>query len=335
MAPNSQIASGRRSVVLWLGLATLVLGGLSGWARAETPVAFSARLEESIRRVEDARERGAPLDDPDVHFPAQEELTLGRGTVAVDHTSLRAEWRAIPRAGDLRREALGRLCERLRAVRGELAAAQAVADRGGGDPPPRWREELSRILARPEFTKREAQVHLLDQAVAWLLDKLGAFFPWKTAQAVSRVIDWIVYLVAGAALLALAVVLVRVAIPLFRRDVPFRRAASAEPETARETPEALLALAETRSRADDFRGAAQAMFCWMLATLHRTGRLDYDPALTNREHLARLRTEGTARTAFAELAEEFELVWYALRPVSRDDYDGFRGRCVALAGGRP
>jgi hypothetical protein len=100
----------------------------------------------------------------------------------------------------------------------------------------------------------------------------------------------------------------------------------------------LLALAEARTRAGDFRGAVQALFRWMLLALHRAGRLDYDPALTNREHLARLKADPGVRAAFEDLSRQFELACYALCPVEPEAYAAFRAGCRRLGGapeGRP
>lgn len=323
MAPDCRIA-------FRIGCAALAVVGLFGGAAAETLSPLAARLAEGLRAVEAARDRTAPLPDPDGLFPARDVVALGAETVTLDHASLRAEWRAVPAAGEARRDALDRLQERLRAVQSELAAA----DRTGGDPPPRWREQLAEVLSQPEFQTREAQPSVLDQVARWLLDWLASLLPQGTARAVGRLTDWVVHALAGAALLALALLLVRVAIPLFRRDRPAATAGVPGAAARGETPETLLALAEEQRAAGDFRGAVQAMFRWMLATLHQAGRLDYDPALTNREHLARLRADGTARATFAELAGEFEVAWYALRPVSPEAYAGFRSRCLAVAGGR-
>jgi hypothetical protein len=331
---TSVIASGRCRLALLIGLGALVLVGLGAGAAAGSALPFAARLDEGLRAVEAARDRGAPLPDPDALFPPEEELSLGTRTVRVDHESLRGEWRAVPASGDARRQALDRLHERLRAVHGELSAAQAAAGRGGGDPPVRWREQLSEVLSRPEFKMQEAQPNLFEQVAAWILDALAALLPQGASQAVGRVMEWVVRVLAGAALVALAVILVRVAGPLFRWDQRLGRGRAPDTEARRETPEALLALAEAKRRAGDFRGAMQAMFRWLLTTLHQAGRLDYDPALTNREHLARLQADGAALATFVELSGQFELAWYALRPVGSEDYVGFRNRCVELAGGR-
>jgi hypothetical protein len=109
-----------------------------------------------------------------------------------------------------------------------------------------------------------------------------------------------------------------------------------EPATAgdAETPEGLWAQAEVRAAAGDFRGAFQATFRWLLVRLHRDGRIAYDPALTNREHLGRLRGDTPLWTGFADLANRFELAWYALRPVGPNEYGEFRAACEAMVGGR-
>jgi hypothetical protein len=206
---------------------------------------------------------------------------------------------------------------------------------GGITPPQGWREKLSTILTRPEFRKREARESLLARAWKWVLDTLGSLLPQGTSRAIAKVAGWVVYTLAGLAFVTLVGVLIRATLPLFRRGGAGETGKPTVPPTAPETPESLLALAEQRNRAGDLRGAVQAIFRWLLLSLQRAGRLEYDPALTNREHLARLQADAASRTAFAEVSAEFEVVWYALRPVNREAFGAFRSRCFDLAGGRP
>ena len=204
----------------------------------------------------------------------------------------------------------------------------------GPPPAPGWREKLAEILSRPEFKKEEARQGLLEQVLKWLRDKFGFDFSIGRSGAFNRIVGWILYILAGAAALFVLVVLARAALPLFRRDRPGGPSGGPSAPAPPETPEDLLALAEARTRAGDLRGAVQAMFRWLLLCLHRAGRLEYDPALTNREHLPRLKTDAPGRAAFAELSGQFERVWYALGTLTAEEYAAFRGRCQQLAGGR-
>ena len=341
-------------------LLTLLGAGLAGGAPAAlagSVEGLAARLDEAVHQVDTARDGGPPLGDPGALFPETEEVTWGTEAIRVDHASLRAEWQAVPGEGEARRAALERLRHRLAAVRAELGGPGSGAGAAGrapggapgtppdgrdatagavpGEPPPAgWREKLTEILSRPEFKKQAARESLLARLLQWLRDKLNALLPQGTGQTAGKIVGWIVKVLAGAAILALLAVLVRAALPLFRGER--RAAASPGPAAAArpETPETLLALAEARTRAGDLRGAVQASFRWVLLTLHLAGRLEYDPSLTNREHLARLKADAVGRAAFAELCGQFELVWYALRAVSREEYAAFRTRCQELARGR-
>jgi hypothetical protein len=311
----------------------------AGPVAAATVGDLAARYVQAIQQIEGARDQGTPLADPGPLFPEREAVDAAGGVLHVDHASLRAEWRAVPAAGDARRQALDRLRSRLQAVLAELSAAEVPAAGPGAAAearplPPGWRETLTAVLQGPEFTRRQARESPLEQLIKWLLDKLASLFPEGTSKAVGGVVRWIVYALAALAFLALLVLLVRVAWPLLRRERPGPAERAVEPPVA-ETPESLLALAESRRRAGDLRGAIQALFRWLLVTLHRAGRLDYDPALTNREHLTRLSADARTRAAFAELAAEFELAWYAQRPVSPEAFGAFRSRCATLGGGRP
>jgi hypothetical protein len=168
----------------------------------------------------------------------------------------------------------------------------------------------------------------------WLREKLGFLFPRGTTQTVGRALGGFLYVLAGATLLVVLVLLVRAALPLFSRDRRSPRPQAGTAAASVETPESLLALADARSRVGDLRGAAQAIYRWMLLGLHRTGRLDYDPALTNREHLARLKADARVRTVFERLSRQFELVWYGFHPVASEEFAAFRAECQRLAKGQ-
>jgi hypothetical protein len=325
-------------------------------AGAETIAGLAARLDEAIRVVDAVRDGNASPGDVGGLFPENEEVSWNDQTIQIQHTGLRAEWQAVPAEGGARRQALDRFRARLAAVRAELGPAgpgptasgptaggspsgvsPGQAARHGGEvvppPPRRWRERLTEILSRPEFRKQEARESLLAMLIKWLEDKLGFLLPSGAGRVLNKVFGWIIYLLAGAAVLFVLFVLVRVALPLLRLDRREVRPGAVGAPGQPDTPEGLLALADARSRGEDWRGAVQAMFRWLLLRLHLAGRLDYDPALTNREHLVRLSADSGARAAFAELAAQFELAWYALRPVPAEEYAQFRARCQHLAEG--
>ena len=301
--------------------------------RAETPGNLTGRLDEAIRQVEVARDRGEPLADAGALFPETEEVAGPGGTMQVDHTSLQAEWKGVPAEGSTRPESLERLRHRLVAVRVAMTPAGAAV--GTGAPPlTGWREKLSQVLSRPEFKKRQPGEDWRLRVMQWLREKLGFLFPRGTTRTVSSALSGILYVLAGVTLLVVLVLLVRAALPLLTRD---RRTARAQVPAAPakvDTPESLLALADARTRAGDLRGAAQALFRWMLLGLHRAGRLEYDPALTNREHLARLKADTGVRVTFERLSRQFELVWYGFQPVAPEELAAFRAECRRLAGGQ-
>jgi hypothetical protein len=310
----------------WILAAALLSVSLP--VRAETSGTLTGRLDEAIRQVEAAREGGGPLADPGALFPEIEEAAGPGGMMQVDHASLRAEWKSIPAEGKGRGESLERLRHRLLAVRAEMTPAGIA---GGPQPLTGWREKLSQILSRPEFEERQPEEDWRVRVMQWLRQRVGSLFPRATTRMVGGALSGILYVLAGVTLLIVLVLLVRVALPLLMRD---RGTARTQAPAKIETPESLLALADARTRAGDLRGAAQALFRWMLLGLHRAGRLEFDPALTNREHLARLRTDSRGRAAFERLSRQFELVWYGFQPVLPEDLAAFRVECQRLAGGR-
>ncbi len=306
--------------VFWLFLSSPNAGAASS---------FPDRLDEAIRQVEAAIDRDAPLADPAPLFPEHEEIPGPQGgALRVDHASLRDEWNAVPLGGAARREALARLRQRLIAVRVETSGAAATAE-----PPSGWREKLATVLASPDFKKRETTEDWRMSLMKWLAEKLGFLLPRVKLPTTGLLAGWVLYALAGGTLVAALVVLLRAALPLFTR----RRAAPQSVPTAVDTPESatsLLALADARTRSGDLRGAAQAIFRWMLVGLQQAGRLPYDPALTNREHLNRLRADAGVRATFERVASQFDLVWYGCRPITSTELTAFRADCVHLTGGR-
>jgi hypothetical protein len=328
-----RIMAHARNLGIFLGVLAGLLSSVPAMARSQTSGTFAERLDEAIRQVETAYERDVPLPDPDALFPETEEVIGPGDAMQVDHTGLRAEWKGVPAEGEARRESLDRLRHRLLAVRAETPSTDAVES--GVSPPTGWREKLAEVLSRSEFKKRETEEDWRVRLLRWLRDKLGFLFPRKTTLVVGDALRWIIYILAAATLLAALFVLVRAALPLLTRDRRAVKGSAPSGPTQVETQEALRALADSRARAGDFRGAAQAIFRWMLLGLHRAGRLEYDPALTNREHLARLKTDAAARGAFERLCWQFELVWYGFHPVAAEEFVAFRTECLRVAGGRP
>jgi len=322
-----------RPLGILIYLFTGVLLCLHAPNQAEAAGSFAERLAEAIRQVEAAREHGTSLGDPSGLFPETEEVMGPGGSVRVDHASLREEWRAVPAGGPARRESLERLRHRLVAVRAEMASTQFAAV-AGASPPAGWQEKLSEVMSRTEFKKRQLEEDWRDRLLQWLREKLGLLLPRSTREAIGSLGGWILYGLAGVTLAVILVVLVRAALPLLTSDRSGSRGLSPSGPKQPETQETLLALADASTRAGDFRGAARAIFRWMLLGLHRSGRLEYDPALTNREHLTRLTSEGGLRVTFEQLSNQFELIWYGFHPVAPEELAVFRAECQHLAGGR-
>jgi hypothetical protein len=327
MALLSHRRAGRALVRLLLVLGILTLPLLSP-ASGEAVTDLRSRLDEAIRVVDTAISEGGALPDPDALFPTADEVRTGEVVYTVDHGSLRAEWGRVARDPAKRREALERLRRRLVAVRAELDRSPAASP----GPPTGWQERLAEVMARPELSKKEVQEPLYVTILRWLAERLGFLFPETVRKEAGKVTTWIVLLLAAVALLLAVVTLIRTVAPGFRRNRTVPATPASRPE-APETPEGARAAATARAAAGDFRGALQAAFRWVLLSLHRRGQLDYEPALTNRQHLRRLTAESSVRTAFERLTRDYDAAWYGLRPVAAEEYADFERRCRTVAGG--
>jgi hypothetical protein len=69
------------------------------------------------------------------------------------------------------------------------------------------------------------------------------------------------------------------------------------------------------AREGDYRRAARLLYLSALLWLDESGRLPYQRALTNREHLDRLAGSPALREAMRPVVETFDRVWYGETPL--------------------
>ena len=160
---------------------------------------------------------------------------------------------------------------------------------------------------------------LARRAIGWLYDLIG-----RPSQAVLEDLE----IALGLALaLVLALVLGRGVRERIRRETAVVAAASA----ARERPEDHLRAADEAVRAGRFRDAIHALYQYALSSLAASEAIRYDPALTDRELLARAAALAHAEQLRA-LVELHERVWFGLRHADVDL--ATRARALAVEAGR-
>ena len=214
---------------------------------------------------------------------------------------------ALLRAGD------DRSLERASGMLAETIASIPLGSVGGIDPT-RARSVLDATLASSDFRRQpswtDALAELLRDALAALFPDLRAptFTNLQVAIALSGIVTLLIVIVATNATRGLRAKITREAILASARAADQPQAA----DRLREADEAI--------RAGRLRDALRALFLGALAGLEEHGGIRVDPALTDREILAR--AAGSPRAGeLSSLVALYEPAWYGVREPTRSDVD--------------
>ncbi|MBC7870493.1 MAG: DUF4129 domain-containing protein [Chitinophagaceae bacterium] len=104
----------------------------------------------------------------------------------------------------------------------------------------------------------------------------------------------------------------------------------AAPEDDPITSAAALDRAAESQTAQDYRAAIRYLYLSSLLLLDERGVIDYDPSLTNREHLEQVRPRREIFELLSAIVSLFDRVWYGFAPVDEALYQGFRQRVERL-----
>nr|WP_255603998.1 DUF4129 domain-containing protein [Oscillochloris sp. ZM17-4] len=116
---------------------------------------------------------------------------------------------------------------------------------------------------------------------------------------------------------------------LRRALAPTARLRDDDPEAGLSAGDAALN-ASALARSGDYRRAARLLYLSSLLWLDERGRLRYDRALTNREHLDRLGDDPALRERLRPVVETFDRVWYGDMPLDATGYAAYEGEVAAL-----
>jgi hypothetical protein len=168
---------------------------------------------------------------------------------------------------------------------------------------------LDEVLARREFQRRDAARggdELRRLILAWIESLLSPLFGRDRAGGLlPRVIAWTVSI---GALIALGLWLFRLRLPSrVSRPVPVA-------VTPRLTSREWAARARAALQQGDAREAIRCAYHAALFHLEEQGVWRVDDSRTPREYLSLLRVQDARHAALADLAREFERVWYAAQP---------------------
>jgi uncharacterized protein DUF4129 len=303
--------------------AVAAVGLLSSWtvtARAQTPaptpgVEFVAALHDAL----DALPPGAsvPQDDPAldrVRAPLQLARQLAPSPAAVD---------AI--IADANRDPV-----ELTAMRQQLQtliAAVELPPNSGAEDPAAAKHALHDVYAQGQFSglgKRPGNNDLLGR----IGEGIVSFFRWLAGHTVGALGLLPTLIIAG---LILAAIIAFVVLALHRSGsarvggrlggAPLPRGVDAEDEWR---------LATAAAERGEHREAVRHAFRSALLAVAEKGRLQVDASQTTSELLARARGDADLVAALAPAADCFERAWYSGRPVSAQDWEVARERCLAV-----
>jgi hypothetical protein len=166
------------------------------------------------------------------------------------------------------------------------------------------------------------------QPVARVIDTITRFL-WNVIRwPFDRLFDLLQRFAAGPAfkplVVGLGLLTVAGVILLYRRGLRAAIVAQAElaaaPEALPLTAAEAIAAAQAHAAAGRHREACHFIFLSTLLWIEERGRVQFDRAATNREHLARLAREPALAAALAPVVARFDHLWYGQDRVTDSDY---------------
>jgi len=233
---------------------------------------------------------------------ATDAITLADGTrLPIDDAALAARLDGVPAVD----EALASIDARIAAV----DRASRPADLTG----PNADARLAQILR--DRATAPTQPSLLELVAGWIVERIGDVVRALARAGVS--VDFLPYAIAGVgvgtALIVLAI-LGRGVRERIRREAVIR----GQVGVAAADPTVHLRLADAALAAGRLREALHELYLYALGSLAARETLRFDPALTDRELLAR--AAGIAEIgALRSLVTLHERVWFGLKPAHDDD----------------
>ena len=88
--------------------------------------------------------------------------------------------------------------------------------------------------------------------------------------------------------------------------------------------------AENLAQQGRFLDGVRSLYLAVLAYLHRSNRIRYEPTRTNGEYLDQLRSHRPLQDSFRGLTGIFELKWYGERTCGSDDFASCRQLAEAI-----
>jgi hypothetical protein len=155
----------------------------------------------------------------------------------------------------------------------------------------------------------------------WILSIIG-----RIASVLQKLPEWVVWLIVGWLILALAAILGHLIYTLWTILGGASRAAGSGSSVRRHPGELLgirdldfdsvYAQAGRLLAAGDWLAATKYLYVAAILWLDRQGWIAFQPAKTNREYLGQLRDQGRLQGPFRRLTDGFEAIVYGGRPAT-------------------
>ncbi len=217
----------------------------------------------------------------------------------------------------------------LDAARARLAAARdavAEAHQPAADPA-LARAEVEDLLGAPPFVQ-EDPLAWLPGGVQAVLRAIGTLWRWLGDTLGDLVLALLRFVFHSAVTIVLAAAALVGIVLLYRNAL--RSAIVSQAEVPLPAGMSHLTAAEALDRAEEYaakeryRDACHFLLASVLLSLDERGIARYDPAITNREYLARLASEPAVAAALAPLMSRFDRIWYGRMAVDEPGYRELR-----------
>lgn len=276
---------------------------------------YAARIgwwSQALRKLKNHPESAAALR---ARLPASWPVMMGYERVEVSTDWLRAGLEGIEKNPKTSAASATRLLAHLEVLdRGaqDLAGLPERSDTSAG-------EKLKAILARPEFRSVHGPTwfdRLFHRIGAWLGRWVNRFhFRISGHRVIANLVLWILLIIGAGGLLAW------MATQLLSRAGAQRLDLRLPEEPGVHTWQQMAGEARRAAAAAEYRDAIRLAYWAAICHLDELGLWTVDHTRTHREHLRLVRSDQPAREPLATLTRQFELAWYAARPVSANDFE--------------
>jgi hypothetical protein len=301
-----------------------------------TPAAASAQVRDSRTQIDAALavlEQAAQSTGPERDARAQEARRL-----LVTSGLARNDWLRAPL--DASPPEIDRARTRLTAARAVLDEATPSAIDVG-----RARASLDRILHQPPFEAWDPLTLFPDWLVPAILtlralaDGFWRIVRWPFDRVFDLLGTFVTSAVGQAVIVVCGVLVLGGLIFLYRLGLRAAIVAQAEvgppptelPPTAREA----LERAQAQAGAGRYREACHFVFLATLLWIEEHAAAHFDPAATNREHLAQVAGQPKVAAALAPVVARFDRLWYGQDAVGEEDYRALLGLAARVREATP